>query len=250
MPPSWCCTVLRFSSTLTCPLATTAPDKGAVADQIATSAATMRHRQQHPPNLPDELDARARIAVALREQRGEGHGMSCFHASASAACRRAWTGAIADCGDGAQPRQDRRRGAEGFERTVLQHRELVELRHQRRAMPDHDGGHAARLELCERGAQRRFALRVEIGVGLVQHHQPRIAVQRSRERDALALTARQDARRPRRSACRSRRAGAGSSRAHARAARPATTCSEFDRTRGGRCSRATVPANSSTSCGR
>ena len=37
--------------------------------------------------------------------------------------------------------------------------------------------------------QRRFAFGVEIGVRLVEHDQERIAVERPRQRDALALAA-------------------------------------------------------------
>ena len=54
---------------------------------------------------------------------------------------------------------------------------------------DHD---AAALAHAEDGAaQRLVALGVEIGIGLVEHHQERIAVERARERDALRLAGRQ-----------------------------------------------------------
>ena len=57
--------------------------------------------------------------------------------------------------------------------------------------------------------QGGFALAVEIGVGLVEHDQERIAIERARERDALALAGGEHRSRPR-SAYRSRPAGAGS----------------------------------------
>ena len=55
-------------------------------------------------------------------------------------------------------------------------------------MRDDDNDRAARLELAQRILQGGFALAVEIGVGLVEHDQERIAVERARERDALALS--------------------------------------------------------------
>ena len=91
----------------------------------------------------------------------------------------------------AQARQHRGARPEHLERAVLQQRQLVERRHERRVVGHHDHGDAARLEFGERGEQRRFAGGVEIGVRLIEHDEPRLAVQRARERDALALAARE-----------------------------------------------------------
>ena len=63
-------------------------------------------------------------------------------------------------------------------------------------MSDHDGRHAARLELSQRGRQSSLAFGVEICVGLVQHHQLRVTVQSACEGDALSLTAGQYRARP------------------------------------------------------
>ncbi len=61
MPPSWCWTVLRFSSTLTRPEAITAPESGASVDHITSRLAHDGERDQRvPPQSPQRL-VRARI---------------------------------------------------------------------------------------------------------------------------------------------------------------------------------------------
>ena len=96
--------------------------------------------------------------------------------------------------------------------------------------------------------QRRFAGAVEVGVRLVEDHQLGVAVQRTRQRDALALPGREQ---------RAVRVDHGvvalgqredqlvHLRPLARRARPARRRPR----RGERCSRPRVPGNSSTSCG-
>ena len=50
---------------------------------------------------------------------------------------------------------------------------------------DDDAAALAHAEDCLR--ERLVAVGVEIGIGLVEHDQERVAVERARERDALAL---------------------------------------------------------------
>ena len=80
MPPSWCCTVLRLYSTLSCAGATTAPASGAVADQ----ATARRHpyRQQHVARL---VRHRADVASGANMHQQVGVRRSC----APRSCRSA-----------------------------------------------------------------------------------------------------------------------------------------------------------------
>ena len=105
------------------------------------------------------------------------------------------------------------------------------------------------LSVRERRQQRELAFRVEVGVRLVEHHQPRIAVERARERDALALAAGEHRAGFADLGVVAVAAGAGSSRARARSWAASTTASESTAPRRAMFS-ATVPAKSSTSCGR
>jgi hypothetical protein len=68
-------------------------------------------------------------------------------------------------------------GVEGDDGTVLEDGDLVEARHQRRPVADDDDRRAALLQRPERGAQRVVALGIEVGVGLVEDDEARLAVQ-------------------------------------------------------------------------
>ena len=58
----------------------------------------------------------------------------------------------------------------------------------------YDDGEAAALAHAEDGPrQGRFAIRVEVGVWLIEHDQERIAIERAGQRHALLLTGRQPA---------------------------------------------------------
>ncbi len=56
-------------------------------------------------------------------------------------------------------------------------------------MGDEHNGAAAALEFGNRLSQGRLTRSIQIGVGLIEHHQSRVAVQRTGQRDALFLTA-------------------------------------------------------------
>ncbi len=58
-------------------------------------------------------------------------------------------------------------------------------------MCNHDHDAAARAYFHNRLGQRLVALGVEVGIRLVEHHEERIAIERARERDALALAGRE-----------------------------------------------------------
>ena len=58
-------------------------------------------------------------------------------------------------------------------------------------MGDHDDDAAALADALDRGRQRHVAVGVEIGIGLVEHHQERIAVERARQPDQLPLPGRE-----------------------------------------------------------
>ena len=90
---------------------------------------------------------------------------------------------------------------------------------------------------CSAVAERLFAGAVEVGIGLVEHQQLRLAVQRPRQGDALALAGREQAPPCGRSACRSPRAATGSARARRALARRLDHALGIHRDRGGRCSR-------------
>ena len=85
-------------------------------------------------------------------------------------------------------------------------------------MRDQNDGLAAGALVCTRRLSARFAGIVEVGVGLVEHHQRRIAVDGAGQRRCAGAGRPTAGRRRRRSACRSPAAGAGSSRAGRRAA--------------------------------
>ena len=84
-------------------------------------------------------------------------------------------------------------GPKDFEHALVQHGELVELLHDALAVSHQDHGDAARLESGQCRGQRRVTFFIEIGVRLIEDHQPRVPVQRARQRDALTLAAREQA---------------------------------------------------------
>ena len=58
-------------------------------------------------------------------------------------------------------------------------------------MRDHDDDAAVLAQGADGAHQAVLAVGIEIRIGLVEHHQERIAVNRARQPDALALSARQ-----------------------------------------------------------
>ena len=140
--------------------------------------------------------------------------------------------------------------SERLHAALVQDEHVVDAGQRARAVRDDDRDAAARAHTADRTGQRLARRRVEVRVRLVEHDQERVAVEGAGQRDALALAAGQRgaavadlgvvavaaaagscrARRPRsRPRSRLRRSGSGSKRAM------------FS---------ATVPSNSSTSCGR
>src|ERR1044072_4609204 len=79
----------------------------------------------------------------------------------------------------AQSRQYRGVRAEQLERAVLEECQLVESRHERRAVSHHDHSDATLLELDERIDECDLACRIEIRIRLIEHDQPRVTVQRA-----------------------------------------------------------------------
>jgi hypothetical protein len=75
--------------------------------------------------------------------------------------------------------------------SAAQHQQLVDAAEQRRPVGDDEQRHALFLQAAHRVEKRLLALLVEVGVRLVQDHQLRVAVERARERDALALARRE-----------------------------------------------------------
>ena len=78
-------------------------------------------------------------------------------------------------------------GPKADELAVLHDADQIDGRERARAMSDHDGDAAAARDAFDRLRQRRLALRVEVGVRLVEDDQEGIAVERPGKADALAL---------------------------------------------------------------
>jgi hypothetical protein len=72
----------------------------------------------------------------------------------------------------------------------LQHHHPIEIAQRRETMRDRDHGAAAH-QPAERFADRFLGFAVERGGGLVQQQDRRVLQERARDRDALALAARQ-----------------------------------------------------------
>ena len=99
-------------------------------------------------------------------------------------------------GTGAGPRlhhlgQHRVLGSERLHAPLGHHHQLVDAGERAGAMRDDDDDAAARAHAHNGLRQRLIAVGVEIGVGLVEHDQERIAVERAGQRDALPLSGRE-----------------------------------------------------------
>ncbi len=80
-------------------------------------------------------------------------------------------------------------GAEGSDPPVAQHGDLVDRAQHARLMGDDDHGALPRPQAVQRRLQGQLAGTVEIGVGLVEHDQRRLAEQRPGEAQPLLLPA-------------------------------------------------------------
>ena len=190
MPPSWCCTVLRLSSTLSLRCRHDCSGERRGQRPHSQQAAHHGQRDQCVPGQLAQLAACLRLGLAERQQRGKGR-IRGIHASASVF--------LADGKDttrfaGAELR--RRASTAALAPNIssapsLSNGQLVESRHQHRVVAHHDHGDAARLEIRERCEECGLAGDVEVRVRLIEHDDSRIAIQRARERDALALASRQ-----------------------------------------------------------
>ena len=248
MPPSWCCTVLRLSSTLSCAGATTAPESGAVADQApasATTTASGTQRRAAPGGAGRARSARGRrargsAANAASESRLLMRGL---HRTARRR-RQPWAGGRRRAG-AAAPRLRARSAssAPSFSTASLSS-----------CATSAPGGGRPRPPWCRAPSARRAprasaaspsASRFAFGSSSTTSRGSPYSARASAMRWRWPPDS---TRRRRRSACRSPAAGAGSSRARARA-RAASTTRESTAPRRAMFS-ATVPANSSTSCGR
>ena len=81
------------------------------------------------------------------------------------------------CGRGASRRQHLAEHlilrSESGQLSAAEHGDLVNRRQRARAVRDHDRDAAALADAMNGARQGGFALGVEVGVGLVQHHQKR-----------------------------------------------------------------------------
>lgn len=71
---------------------------------------------------------------------------------------------------------------------VAHHRHQVDFPEQRHPVRDDDHYALALAHAGDRGAEGRFAFRVEVRIRLIKHEQERIAIERPGESDALALS--------------------------------------------------------------
>ena len=76
-------------------------------------------------------------------------------------------------------------------RPLIHDKNLVDAGDRARPMRDDDDDAVALAHAENRLGQSFVALRVEIGIGLVEHDQERIAIERAGERDALRLAGRE-----------------------------------------------------------
>ena len=79
----------------------------------------------------------------------------------------------------------------GLHHAVAQHQHPVGHRQNARAVRDQEHRAPLGLKPLDGLHQGRLAHIVEVGVGLIQHHQHRVAIHRTRQTDALALATRQ-----------------------------------------------------------
>ena len=218
MPPSWCCTVLRFMSTLTKP----GRDRRAGQRRKRTPRRRCRGRAARRPAARRGSAARdCRAAVDIRRRLGEGAQRIAtrFRPLGPPLRRLPTLRRSAGSGCGVTRASTSAAVPELFDRALAQHQHLSTAASNAGAMGDDHDALRPRLQRAERREQRHLALGIQVRIGLVEHHEARVAVEGARERDALALSRRRARRPPRRWACRSLAAGAGSSRARWRAAR-------------------------------
>ena len=71
---------------------------------------------------------------------------------------------------------------------MIHHQNTIAGQHRRKPMGDHQRG-ALLHQIFQRGLHKRFAFGIERGSRLVQQQQRRIAQDRARDGDALALAA-------------------------------------------------------------
>ena len=229
MPPSWCCTRLAVELDLDLPGATTAPDSGAAAIHSATRAITATSGITHASRMPAQLDACRVVGVRFdRAARRRMSGVMVFmRGHPSRRWRESATMRLASARRRAHARQHRRRwGRRLRARRCAARASLSSCASAAGRWLDQNHGDAARLQVGERVEQRDVAFVVEIRVRLVEHDEARIAVQRARERDALALAAGEHGAAIADLRVVAVRKSAGSSRGRARAAPPRTMRSE------------------------
>src|SRR5512134_1254463 len=184
MPPSWCWTVLRFMSTLTAPGAMTAPLTGASAAQAATAASSAT-----TPPMPARIRRRG---LSTSSPAAADLGSSPLVSAMPSASRHYLPGDYAS----ASIRGCARAGAweqlgqrpELLHRPAHQHHYLVHVGEQGQAVRDDHHRHVVGLELAHRFRKGLLAGGVQIGIGLIEHDERRVPVERAGERDALALS--------------------------------------------------------------
>jgi hypothetical protein len=71
--------------------------------------------------------------------------------------------------------------------SVDHHQHEVDAGERAGPVRDHDGDTASRPHPCNRLGQRFLAFGIQIGIGLVEHHQERLAVERTRQSNSLLL---------------------------------------------------------------
>ena len=182
MPPVGCWTFLTLNSTTTMPGAITAPASWLVAAQ-----------PPKPPNI-STISAKPTMLSLRMTRRGSRAVLVSHHSAPTIVGTSRTTLRLPAAGGGRRlGRQNLSQRlvarAVGLLRAVGEPQHLVARRQRRRPVRDHDDDRAPRLGALDRGQQRGLAVLVEIGVGFVEHQQERIAVERARQRDALALAA-------------------------------------------------------------
>ncbi len=78
-------------------------------------------------------------------------------------------------------------GPEGLLTPLRHHEQEVDAGDRTRPMGDDDHDPAARAHAEDRLGQRLLALGIEIGIGLIQHHEEGVAKERACQCDALLL---------------------------------------------------------------
>src|SRR5215831_19044651 len=192
-PPVGCCTFLTLESTTNCPAAITAPENSVVMAQpprpmtrssAATPIATVCRR-----SMPRSCGVSAALMGLHSWERASG----LMH-DAQACCRRGgdWGYRGGRCGHRPAAALHELVLALGRARAPLPHlHDQIDARKRARAMRDDDHDPPACAHAQDRAGERLVAFTVEIGIGLIQHDQERIAIERARERDPLPLPGRE-----------------------------------------------------------